>query len=89
MVPDAGLASEVDSISHRGNRARKPTIIKSHVKSVERWQARQGNWSGKEVCMGRKASNQSAVKERLIHLLMGVGVHNSHAPLARAAKWGN
>jgi hypothetical protein len=38
--------------------------------------------------MARKASNQSAVKERLIHLLLDVGVHNSRAPLATAAKWG-
>jgi len=68
---------------------RKPTIIRSHVKSAERWELDRATGAANEVCMGRKASNQSAVKECLIHLLMDVAVRNSRAPLARGAKWRN
>jgi hypothetical protein len=57
---------------HRGAE-RKPTIIRSHVKSAEIWELDRATGAANEVCMGRKASNQSAVKECLIHLLMDVG----------------
>lgn len=66
---------------HRGSQAQ---TYNNNVTcySSEEMGARQGNWSGKRGVYGRKASNQGAVKERLIHLLLDVGVHNPRAPLA-------
>ncbi len=65
---------------------RKRTTTTSHVTAAREWELDRATGAVNEVCMGRKASNESAVKERLIHLLLDVGVHNSRAPLARGAE---